>query len=91
MGMNDDDARVHDALRKLESDLKSIKPSRVLLVGDILMDCYIHGFANNLNSRAPVPILKEISRDEDLVANAPELLFTPLGPRKALNPLSLAQ
>ena len=25
----------------------------------------------------------EISRDEDLVANAPELLFTPLGPRKA--------
>ena len=30
----------------------------------------------------------EISRDEDLVANAPELLFTPLGPRKALNPLS---
>merc|ERR1719316_386270 len=30
----------------------------------------------------------EISRDEELVANAPELLFTPLGPRKALNPLS---
>ena len=30
----------------------------------------------------------EISRDADLVANAPELLFTPLGPRKALNPLS---
>ena len=23
MGMNDDDARVHDALRKLENDLKS--------------------------------------------------------------------
>ena len=48
MGMNDDDARVHDALRKLENDLKSIKPSKVLLVGDIMMDCYIHGFANNL-------------------------------------------
>jgi len=70
MGMNDDDARVHDALRKLESDLKSIKPSRVLLVGDIMMDCYIHGFANNLNSRAPVPVLKEISRDEDVGAAA---------------------
>lgn len=70
MGMNDDDARVHDALRKLESDLKSIKPSKVLLVGDIMMDCYIHGFANNLNSRAPVPVLKEISRDEDVGAAA---------------------
>ena len=70
MGMNDDDARVHDALRKLENDLKSIKPSKVLLVGDIMMDCYIHGFANNLNSRAPVPVLKEISRDEDVGAAA---------------------
>ncbi|MGB1954810.1 MAG: bifunctional heptose 7-phosphate kinase/heptose 1-phosphate adenyltransferase [Candidatus Poseidoniaceae archaeon] len=70
MGMNDDDARVHDALRKLETDLKSIKPSKVLLVGDIMMDCYIHGFANNLNSRAPVPVLKEISRDEDVGAAA---------------------
>ena len=37
MGMNDDDARVHDALRKLENDLKSIKPSKVLLVGDIMI------------------------------------------------------
>ena len=70
MGMNDDDARVHDALRKLENDLKSIKASKVLLVGDIMMDCYIHGFANNLNSRAPVPVLKEISRDEDVGAAA---------------------
>ena len=70
MGMNDDDARVHDALRKLENDLKSIKPSKVLLVGDIMMDYYIHGFANNLNSRAPVPVLKEISRDEDVGAAA---------------------
>ena len=72
MGMNDDDARVHDALRKLENDLKSIKPSRVLLVGDIMMDCYIHGFANNLNSRAPVPVLKEIC-----------LLYTSPSPRDA--------
>ena len=70
MGMNDDDARVHDALRKLESDLKSIKPSKVLLVGDIMMDCYIHGYANNLNSRAPVPVLRETSREEDVGAAA---------------------
>ena len=66
MGMSDDDVKVHDALKKLESGLKNIKPSKVLLVGDIMMDCYIHGFANNLNSRAPVPVLKETSRDVDV-------------------------
>ena len=50
MGMSDDDVKIHDALKKLEQGLKNIKPARVLLVGDIMMDCYIHGFANNLNS-----------------------------------------
>ena len=70
MGMSDDDAKVHDALKKLERGLKNMKPSNVLLVGDIMMDCYIHGFANNLNSRAPVPVLKEISRDVDVGAAA---------------------
>ena len=70
MGMSDDDVKVHDALKKLETGLKNIKPSKVLLVGDIMMDCYIHGFANNLNSRAPVPVLKETSRDVDVGAAA---------------------
>ena len=70
MGMSDDDVKVHDALKKIESGLKNIKPSKVLLVGDIMMDCYIHGFANNLNSRAPVPVLKETSRDVDVGAAA---------------------
>ena len=70
MGMSDDDAKVHDALKKLERGLKNMKPAKVLLVGDVMMDCYIHGFANNLNSRAPVPVLKEISRDVDVGAAA---------------------
>ena len=70
MGMSDSDAKVYDDLKKLERGLKSLKPSKVLLVGDIMMDCYIHGFANNLNSRAPVPVLKETSRDVDVGAAA---------------------
>ena len=70
MGMSDDDVKIHDALKKLENGLRNIKPSKVLLVGDIMMDCYIHGFANNLNSRAPVPVLKETSRDVDVGAAA---------------------
>ena len=70
MGMSDSDAKVYDDLKKLERGLKTLEPSKVLLVGDIMMDCYIHGFANNLNSRAPVPVLKEISRDVDVGAAA---------------------
>ena len=70
MGMSDDDAKIHDALKKLERGLKNIQPSKIILVGDIMMDCYIHGFANNLNSRAPVPVLKETSRDVDVGAAA---------------------
>ncbi|MEC7168405.1 MAG: PfkB family carbohydrate kinase [Candidatus Thermoplasmatota archaeon] len=70
MGMSDNDAKVYDALKKLERGLKTMEPANVLLVGDIMMDCYIHGFANNLNSRAPVPVLKETSRDVDVGAAA---------------------
>ena len=40
----------------------------VVLVGDIMLDRYIHGYANNLNSRAPVPVLKETERYEDVGA-----------------------
>ena len=38
----------------------------IVLVGDIMLDRYIHGYANNLNSRA-VPVLKETERYEDVV------------------------
>ena len=60
MGMSDNDAKVYDALKKLERGLKTMEPANVLLVGDIMMDCYIHGFANNLNSRALFPFLKKL-------------------------------
>ena len=33
-----------------------------------MLDRYIHGYANNLNSRAPVPVLKETHRYEDVGA-----------------------
>ena len=35
-----------------------------------MLDRYVHGYANNVNSRAPVPVLKETHREEDVGAAA---------------------
>ena len=66
MGMTDDEVAIHDQLNALRVQVKSIEHSKVVLVGDIMMDRYIHGYANNLNSNAPVPVLRETSREEDV-------------------------
>lgn len=69
MGMNDVDQVVHDRLIELQTRITNLTGD-VVLVGDIMLDRYIHGYANNLNSRAPVPVLKEIRRHEDVGAAA---------------------
>jgi len=69
MGMSDVDQVVHDRLVELQNRIKSLTGD-VVLVGDIMLDRYIHGYANNLNSRAPVPVLKETHRHEDVGAAA---------------------
>ena len=68
--MTDEEAKLHDTLSILKSHLRSNESSKIVLIGDVMMDCYIHGFANNLNSRAPVPVLRETSREEDVGAAA---------------------
>ncbi|MBT61068.1 MAG: hypothetical protein CMA63_05905 [Euryarchaeota archaeon] len=70
MGMSDEELAVYEELSKLKTELKSNGDSKVVLIGDIMMDCYIHGYANNLNSRAPVPVLRETMREEDVGAAA---------------------
>ena len=69
MGMTDTEEILHDRLNKIISKLKSSNQSNVVLIGDVMLDCYIHGFANNLNSRAPVPVLRETSREEDALVD----------------------
>jgi len=68
--MTDEEAEMHDLLSDIKQHLRSIESSEILLIGDIMMDCYIHGYANNLNSRAPVPVLRETSRENDVGAAA---------------------
>ena len=70
MGMTDEEAQLHDTLSELKRHLRSDESSKIVLIGDVMMDCYIHGYANNLNSRAPVPVLRETSREEDVGAAA---------------------
>ena len=70
MGMSDEEEAVYEDLNNLKNQLKATEDCKVVLIGDIMMDCYIHGYANNLNSRAPVPVLRETMREEDVGAAA---------------------
>lgn len=70
MGMTDEEASLYDTLSAIKDQLRSNDSAKIVLIGDVMMDCYIHGFANNLNSRAPVPVLRETSREEDVGAAA---------------------
>lgn len=62
-----DEGDVHEraaALKRLRSLLESMGSSKVTLIGDVMLDRYHHGFANNLDSTAPVPVLKILSSEE---------------------------
>ena len=54
MGMSDIEHETHDRLMNLQKQIENLS-GEVVLIGDIMLDRYIHGYANNLNSRAPVP------------------------------------
>ena len=70
MAMNEDEVELHERLNKLKNIFKTPSGGNVVLVGDVMLDRYIHGYANDLNSRAPVPVLKETSRYDDIGAAA---------------------
>jgi len=55
---------------RLQNLLSSIDGAKVTLIGDTMLDRYHHGFANNLNSTAPVPVLKIIRSEESPGASA---------------------
>ncbi len=59
-----------ESLQRLISLLRSIEGNQVTLIGDTMLDRYHHGFANNLNSTAPVPVLKITRSEESAGASA---------------------
>ena len=49
MGMSDIEHETHDRLMNLQKQIENLS-GEVVLIGDIMLDRYIHGYANNLNS-----------------------------------------
>ena len=64
MAIDEDTVSRTEALLRLRSTLDEMKGSQVTLLGDVMLDRYHHGYANNLNSIAPVPVLKIFQTDE---------------------------
>ena len=51
-------------LARLSDMLDSMGESKVTLIGDVMLDRFHHGYANNLDSTAPVPVLKIMRTEE---------------------------
>jgi len=64
MAMDDSVVSRTDALLRLRASLDAMAGAQVTLLGDVMLDRYHHGYANNLNSIAPVPVLKIFQTDE---------------------------
>ena len=47
-----------DVLRSLHSLMGKPPEKPIILMGDVILDRYFHGWANHLNSFAPVPVVK---------------------------------
>ena len=63
--MSDDElAERGESLSRLQKLLSSSHGRKVTLIGDTMLDRYHHGFANNLNSTAPVPVVKIVRSEE---------------------------
>ena len=67
--MSDIEHETHDRLMNLQKQIENLS-GEVVLIGDIMLDRYIHGYATTPNSRAPVPVLKETHRHDDVGAAA---------------------
>ena len=59
-----------ERLKRLRLLLDDIDGSKVVLIGDTMLDRYHHGYSNNLNSTAPVPVMKVIRSEESPGASA---------------------
>ena len=59
-----DDVDRASVLARLGEMLDSMGESKVTLIGDVMLDRFHHGYANNLDSTAPVPVLKIMRTEE---------------------------
>ena len=70
MAISEEDWVTHDNLQKLRRAVEGLEAKKVVLVGDVMLDRYVHGYANNLDPTAAVPVLKETYRQQGAGAAA---------------------
>ena len=70
MAMSDEEWVTHDKLQNLRKSIANLDSRTVVLVGDVMLDRYVHGYANNLDPTAAVPVLKETHREQGAGAAA---------------------
>ena len=58
------DKERESVLSRLGEMLDSMGESKITLIGDVMLDRFHHGYANNLDSTAPVPVLKIMRTEE---------------------------
>lgn len=59
---------------KLERILKDFKKARILVIGDLILDCYIWGKVNRISPEAPVPIV-EVTNDTFMLGGAANVAY----------------
>jgi len=70
MAISKEEWVTHDNLQKLRRAVEGLEAKKVVLVGDVMLDRYVHGYANNLDPTAAVPVLKETYRQQGAGAAA---------------------
>lgn len=59
---------------KLERILKDFKKARILVIGDLILDCYIWGKVSRISPEAPVPIV-EVTNDTFMLGGAANVAY----------------
>ena len=76
-----------DRLKRLRAMVDGLPPAKVTLVGDVMLDRYVRGWANRLNATAPVPAVKvtEATAAPSSESDFPESEQIPAGTSKLTN------
>src|SRR5262249_27288813 len=60
--VREDHTMTHDLIRRVET----LGRPRILVVGDLILDRYVWGFAERISQEAPVPVLRADQREHRL-------------------------
>lgn len=53
-------------MNKIEKILSGFRNKKVLIIGDVMLDTYVHGTSSKMSPEAPVPIVEVINSESRL-------------------------